>query len=327
MLIDIMPWALFLLFVFAMLALDLGVFHRKAHEVKRKEALIWSGVWVGLSIVFNIGVYYFQGSTKGLEWTTGYLIEKSLSIDNVFLFILIFGAFQVPAQYQHRVLFWGILGALAMRGVLIAAGAAVLAALHWMIYLFGAFLIFTGLKFLRDTGDHAPELDKNILVRIAKRFRPVTEGYEGQKFFVRRPDAQGNMVLFLTPLFLVLLLIESTDLVFAVDSIPAIFAVTDDPFIVFTSNIFAILGLRAMYFVLNGYLAGLPYLKPALAAILVFVGSKMLLIDTYKIDPLISLGVIASILTVAIVASLIKRRHDVEHGGPAPEIRPVAGEG
>ncbi len=328
---ELLPWALFLLFVFAMLALDLGVFHRSAHEVKRKEALIWSAVWIGMSIAFNIGVYYFQGSTKGLEWTTGYLIEKSLSIDNIFLFILIFGAFQVPAQYQHRVLFWGILGALVMRGVLIAMGAAVLSALHVTIYLFGAFLIFTGIKFLLDTGDHTPELDKNILVRIAKRFRPVTEGYEGQKFFVRRPavgaagEVAGKTVLWMTPLFLVLLLIESTDLVFAVDSIPAIFAVTDDPFIVFTSNIFAILGLRALYFVLNGYLAGLPYLKPALAAILVFVGTKMLLVDVYKINPLVSLAVIGGILSISIVASLWKQRRDFEHGGPPTEVHPVEG--
>lgn len=324
--IEILPWALFLLFVALMLALDLGVFHRHAHAVERKEALIWSGVWISLAIVFNIGVYYFQGSEKGLEWTTGYLIEKSLSIDNVFLFIMIFGAFAVPAQYQHRVLFWGILGALVMRGVLIAAGAAVLSALHFAIYIFGAFLIITGIRFLLEKGDHAPSLDKNPLVRLARKFRPVTEGYEGQKFFVRRPDATGKMVLYMTPLFLVLLLIESTDLVFAVDSIPAIFAVTDDPFIVFTSNIFAILGLRALYFVLNGYLGGLPYLKPALAAILIFVGTKMLLADVYKINPLISLVVIATILTVAIVASLLKKRYDEEHEGPAPEIHPVASE-
>jgi tellurite resistance protein TerC len=320
MLIEFLPWALFLLFVFAMLALDLGVFHRSAHEVSRREALAWSAVWIGLSIAFNIGVYFFQGTDKGIEWTTGYLIEKSLSIDNVFLFILIFGAFKVPAQYQHRVLFWGILGALVMRGVLIAAGAAVLSALHVTIYIFGAFLIFTGLKFLRDTGEHAPELDKNILVRIAKKFRPVTEGYEGQRFFVRRAG-----VLMMTPLFLVLLLIESTDLVFAVDSIPAIFAVTDDPFIVFTSNIFAILGLRALYFVLNGYLAGLPYLKPALAAILVFVGTKMLLVDVYKINPLVSLAVIATILIVAIVASLLKKRSDTAHGVTPAEVASAGG--
>jgi tellurite resistance protein TerC len=320
MYLDIVPWALFLAFVAGMLALDLGVFHRNAHEVSRREALSWSAVWIGLAIVFNIGVYVFQGSDKGLEWTTGYLIEKSLSVDNVFVFLLIFSMFAVPAQYQHRVLFWGIVGALAMRAVLILVGAALLDAAHFVIYVFGGFLILTGIKFLRDKGDHAPSLDRNWLVRLARRVRPVTESYEGQKFFVRR-----DSVVFLTPLFLVLLLIESTDLVFAVDSIPAIFAVTDDPFIVFTSNIFAILGLRALYFVLSGYLAGLAYLKPALAAVLIFVGSKMVLADVYKIDPLVSLLVIALILVGAIVASLVVQR---EGGGvPLPGTRAAADHG
>jgi tellurite resistance protein TerC len=299
--IELVPWAAFLAFVFLMLALDLGVFHRHAHVVHHREALAWSAAWITLALVFNACVYYFQGTDKGIEWTTGYLIEKSLSVDNVFLFILIFSAFAVPPQFQHRVLFWGIVGALIMRGMLIAVGAAVFTYLHFAIYVFGAFLIVTGAKFLRDTGEHAPDLEKNVLVRLARRIRPVTPEYEGQKFFTRK-----NGVLMMTPLFLVLLLIESTDLVFAIDSIPAIFAITDDPFIVFTSNIFAILGLRALYFVLNGYLAGLAYLKPALAAILVFVGTKMLLADIYKIDALASLGIIASILGVAVVASLVK---------------------
>lgn len=304
MFIELLPWAIFLAFVAGMLALDLGVFHRDAHEVSRKEALAWSVAWIGLAIVFNAGVYVFKGTESGIEWTTGYLIEKSLSVDNVFVFLLIFSTFAVPPAYQHRVLFWGIVGALVMRAVLIAAAGVLLSTLHFVIYLFGAFLIFTGIKFLRDQ-EHAPDLEKNRFVRLAKRVFPVTERYEGQRFFVRR-----NQVLFATPLFLVLVLIESTDLVFAVDSIPAIYAVTDDPFIVFTSNIFAILGLRALYFVLSGYLAGLTYLKPALAAILVFVGTKMLVIDIYKIPALVSLGVIISILTAAIVGSVLvqKRR-------------------
>jgi tellurite resistance protein TerC len=283
------------------------VFHRSAHEVRRREALAWSAAWIGLAIAFNVGVYVFQGSDRGLEWTTGYLIEKSLSVDNVFVFLLIFSMFAVPARYQHRVLFWGIVGALAMRGVLILVGAALLDAAHFVIYIFGGFLVLTGIKFLRDNGEHAPSLERNWLVRLARRVRPVTDDYQGQKFFHRRDG-----ILYLTPLFLVLLLIESTDLVFAVDSIPAIFAVTDDPFIVFTSNIFAILGLRALYFVLSGYLAGLAYLKPALAAILVFVGTKMMLADVYKIDPLLSLLVIGLILGGAIAASLLVRR---EGGG------------
>jgi tellurite resistance protein TerC len=315
MLIDLAPWLLFLAFVAGMLALDLGVFHRHAHVVSRKEAAAWSAVWIGLAIVFNIGIYLFMGRDAGLQWTTGYLIEKSLSVDNVFVFLLIFSTFVVPPQYQHRVLFWGILGALIMRGVFILAGAALINNFHIVIYVFGAFLIFTGLKFLRSA-EETPSLEKNGFVRLARRLRPTTEGYEGQRFFVRR-----NGVLFMTPLFLVLLLIESTDLVFAVDSIPAIFAVTRDPFIVFTSNIFAILGLRALYFVLSGYLSELRYLKPALAAILVFVGSKMLLLDVYKIPSLISLGVIVVILTVAIVASFLVQRRESTHvpGEVSPE--------
>ncbi len=305
-----LPWILFLAFVLGMLALDLGVFHRKAHEIHRREALTWSAVWIGLAVTFNAGIYYFQGSEKGLEWTTGYLIEKSLSVDNVFVFLLIFSAFAVPSQYQHRVLFWGIIGALIMRGVLIFIGAALLDWSYFVIYIFGGFLILTGLKFLRDT-QAEPSLDRNLLVRAVRRVWPVTEGYEGQKFFVRKAG-----VLYITPMLLVLVLIESTDLIFAVDSIPAIFAVTDDPFIVFTSNIFAILGLRALYFVLSGYLSGLAYLKPALAAVLVFVGTKMIIVDLYKIPSLVSLAVIATILTVAIGGSLIKQRSELRVAEP-----------
>lgn len=307
MLLDFAPWILFLVFIAAMLALDLGVFHWHAHVVRRTEAVIWSCVWIGLAALFNVGVYVFMGSQAGLEWTTGYVIEKSLSVDNVFVFLLIFAAFAVPGQYQHRVLFWGILGALLMRAALIFGGVALLSAFHFIVYIFGPFLIITGLRFLRRS-EGAPSLEKNRLVRLAKRFFPTTEGYEGQQFFVRR-----NGVLFATPLFLVLLLIESTDLVFAVDSVPAILAVTRDPFIVFTSNVFAILGLRALYFVLSGYLSDLRYLKPALAAVLVFVGMKMMLIDVLKMPPLISLAVIVGILGVAITASLLVRRSQSTH--------------
>ncbi len=304
MFVEILPWAGFMIFVLGMLALDLGVFHREAHEVSRKEALIWSCVWIGLALLFNAGVYYFQGAESGLEWTTGYLIEKSLSVDNVFVFLLIFSTFAVPPQYQHRVLFWGILGALIMRAVLIAFAGFLLGSLHFIIYIFGAFLIFTGIKFITG-GDHVPALEDNRLVKLAKRFFPVTETYEGQKFFTVR-----NGVRYMTPLFLVLLLVESTDLVFAVDSIPAIYAVTDDPFIVFTSNVFAILGLRALYFVLAGYLAGLRYLKPGLAAVLIFVGAKMLLVDIYKVPALLSLGVIIVILGIAFGASIRAKNRD-----------------
>jgi len=299
---EILPWAIFGVLVAGMLALDLGVFHRDAHETTRREALAWSAAWIGLAIVFNIGVYIFAGADTGIEWTTGYLIEKSLSVDNVFIFLLIFSTFAVPPAYQHRVLFWGIIGALIMRAVLIAAAGILLGSLHFVIYIFGAFLIFTGIKFLRDQ-EHAPDLETNRFIRIAKRFFPATDEYHGQKFFIVRDG-----VRYMTPLFLVLVLIEGTDLVFAVDSIPAIYAITDNGFVVFTSNIFAILGLRALYFVLSGYLAGLAYLKPALAAILVFVGSKMLLVDVYKVPPLASLAVIITILTVAVTASLMRAR-------------------
>ena len=313
MLVALLPWALFLAFIVGMLALDLGVFHRNAHEVSRREALAWSAAWIGLAIVFNAGVYLVRGPEAGLEWTTGYLVEKTLSIDNVFVILLIFSAFAVPGAYQHRVLFWGIAGALVMRAVLIAAAGLLLGALHFVIYVFGAFLIYTGIKFLREQ-EHAPDLEQNRVVRTARRLFRTTEGYEGQRFFVRRRG-----LLYATPLFLVLLLIESTDLVFAVDSIPAIYAITDDPFIVFTSNIFAILGLRSLYFVLAGYLAGLAYLKPALAAILIFVGTKMLILDFYKVPALVSLGVIATILAVAIAASLlVARRRAGEPGTAAP---------
>jgi tellurite resistance protein TerC len=319
MTVDLLPWIGFLAFVGAMLALDLGVFHREAHEVGRREALTWSAVWIGLALVFNAGVFYFQGRTAGIEWFTGYVVEKSLAVDNVFVFLLIFGAFAVPARYQHRVLFWGIVGALIMRALLIAFAGVLLGTFHWIIYVFGAFLILTGFRFLR--GGHAtPSLDDNRLVRLAKRFYPVTEGYEGQRFFVKRDGVRH-----VTPLFLVLILVETTDLVFAVDSIPAIYAITDDPFIVFTSNIMAILGLRALYFVLAGYLAGLRYLKPGLAGVLVFVGAKMLLVDVYKMPPLVSLAVIVAILTTAFVASfLVKGRLGAETGGPGDHPGAVA---
>ena len=313
MLVELLPWALFLALVAGLLALDLGVFHRDAHEVRRREALTWSAVWIGLAVAFNAGVFWFMGSQAGVEWFTGYLIEKSLAVDNVFVFLLIFSAFAVPARYQHRVLFWGIVGALVMRAILITFAGVLLGTFHWVIYLFGAFLILTGLRFLRG-GHETPSLETNRLVRLAKRFFPVTEGYEGQKFWVKR-----NGVLTMTPLFLVLLLVESTDLVFAVDSIPAVYAITDDPFIVFTSNVMAILGLRALYFVLAGYLAGLRYLKPGLAGVLVWVGGKMLLVDVYKIPALASLAVIVAILAIAFGASFwVGRREGPDADGEAP---------
>jgi tellurite resistance protein TerC len=300
-------WAGFNVFVLAMLALDLGVFHRKSHEVSMKEATAWSLVWIGLALVFNLGIYWFRGSEPAVQFFTGYLIEKSLSVDNIFVFALLFSYFAVPPAYQHRVLFWGILGALVMRAAFILAGAALLAKFHWIIYLFGAFLILTGVKMaiFRNAEMH-PE--KNPVLRLVRKLIPVTQDYQGDKFFVRSASSMGRWAA--TPLFLVLVLVETTDLVFAVDSIPAIFAVTSDPFLVYTSNVFAILGLRSLYFVLAGVMQKFSYLKLGLSAVLVFVGVKMTLVDLYKIPSGVSLGVIASILALSIAASLWKSRKE-----------------
>jgi tellurite resistance protein TerC len=296
-------WIGFNLFVLAMLALDLGVFHRHSHAVELREAITWSVVWIALSLVFNVILYFWLGSEVALQYLTGYLIEKSLSVDNIFVFVLIFSFFAVPAQYQHRVLFWGVLGALVMRGILIFAGAALIEQFHWIIYIFGAFLIFTGIRMARQGDDDELHPDQNPLVRAFRKIMPVTDTYEGQRFFVRR-----NGVLMATPLFIVLLVVESSDLIFAVDSIPAIFAVTRDPLIVYTSNVFAILGLRSLYFVLAGVMDKFYYLKLGLAGVLTFVGVKMVLVDVFHLPSWFSLIVIAGILTVAVVASLRRAR-------------------
>lgn len=287
-----------------MLALDLGVFHRQSHTVSLKEAGIWSAVWIALSLLFGGVVWFMLGRDASVQFLTGYLIEKSLSVDNIFVFVLIFSYFAVPAQYQHRVLFWGIFGALVMRAILIGLGLGLIHSFEWIIYVFGAFLVFTGFRMaFHDNEDIDPE--KNPVLRIAKRFVPVSTEYHGDKFFVRNA---GKLIA--TPLFLVLLMVESTDLVFAVDSIPAILAVSSDPFIVYTSNVFAILGLRAMYFLLAGVVDKFRYLKVGLSVILVYVGIKMLISSWYKIDPFVSLGIIATILTVAILGSLWKLRQE-----------------
>ena len=294
-------WIGFNVFVLAMLALDLGVFHRKAHVVSFRESITWTVVWVALALLFNGGVWHFYGSQKALEFFTGYLIEKSLSVDNVFVFALLFSYFAVPPVYQHKVLFWGILGALVMRAVMIAAGAALIARFNWVVYLFGAFLILTGLKMIikREEEIH-PE--RNPVVRWFKKLVPVTTDYRQDKFFV----VEGG-VRHATPLFVVLLLVEVSDLIFAVDSIPAIFAVTTDPFIVYTSNVFAILGLRSLYFALAGVMNKFHYLKIGLGVVLAFVGVKMLLAHTaWKLDTLISLAVVAGILAISILASLVR---------------------
>jgi tellurite resistance protein TerC len=313
-------WVGFNVFILAMLALDLGVFHRKSHVVSLKESLTWTGVWVTLALLFNAGVWHYAGSARALEFFTGYLIEKSLSVDNVFVFALLFSYFAVPPKYQHKVLFWGILGALIMRAIMIALGAALIARFSWIIYVFGAFLILTGIKMIvkREEEIH-PE--RNPIVRWFKRLMPVTPDYRGDKFFVRE-----NGLRMATPLFVVLLLVEFTDLIFAVDSIPAIFAVTKDPFIVYTSNVFAILGLRSLYFALAGVMNKFHYLKIGLGAVLSFVGVKMILAHTaWKIDTLVSLGVIVVILATSVVWSLLrpKKVKPEENGLRSHADRPV----
>jgi tellurite resistance protein TerC len=291
-------WLGFVAFVIAMLAVDLGLFHRKAHVVSTREALVWSSVWIGMALVFNLGVWKWFGAQRGLEFLTGYLIEKSLSIDNIFVFVVIFASLGVPALYQHRVLFWGILSALVLRAGMIFGGTALLAQFHWLIYVFGAFLVFTGVKLFAQR-DHGLSPKDGAVLRLAKRLIPSTESYDGDKFFTVE---RGRRVA--TPLFMALLLVEATDVVFAVDSIPAIFAVTNDPFIVFTSNIFAILGLRSLFFLLAGIVDKFRYLKVGLAFVLVFVGLKMALVDLYKVPPLVSLVVIAGVLAASVLASL-----------------------
>ena len=315
-------WTGFNAFVLAMLALDLFVFHRDAHRVRPFEAAAWSVLWVTLALLFGGGVYAFMGRDAGLEYFTGYLIEKALSVDNIFVFVLIFGYFRVPAQYQHRVLFWGILGALVMRGAMIAAGAFLIAQFHWIIYIFGGFLVFTGLRMAtQDEAHFHPE--SNPAIRVVRRIVHVADQYHGQHFFVREHGA-GRSRWVATPLLVVLVLVEITDLIFAVDSIPAIFAVTTDPFIVYSSNVFAILGLRALYFLLADVIHRFHYLKIGLSAILVFVGVKMLVVDFYKIPIGISLLVIALVLLASVLASLMwprpERRADAT--GPLTTAEP-----
>lgn len=296
----------FTIFILGLLALDLGVFHRKSHVVSHREAVGWCVVWVTLALLFNVFIFFWHGSEAAILFFTGYLIEQSLSVDNLFVFALIFGYFKVPKVYQHRVLFWGILGALVLRAFFILAGSALLNRFEWIFYIFGAFLVFTGVK-MAFSGDEEIEPEHNPLLKLVRKLAPVTAGYREDKFLVRE---HGK--LFVTPLFLVLVLVESTDVVFAVDSIPAIFAVTTDPFLVYTSNVFAILGLRSFYFLLSGVIDTFEYLKLGLAAVLTFVGFKMLLADIFHIQPLISLAIIAVLLGTAIGASIWKRRRDLK---------------
>ncbi|UCF34526.1 MAG: TerC family protein [Phycisphaerales bacterium] len=328
-------WMGFIACVLGLLALDLGIFHRKAHAVHTREALLWTAFWVVLALVFNAAVYYMYehhwlgiglevgheltGKQAALQFFTGYVIEKSLSLDNIFVIALIFAYFNVPAVYQHRVLFWGILGALIMRGLMIAAGAALIQRFDWIVYVFGAFLLATAVKMLIVRHEKL-EPDKNPAVRLARFFYPVSAHFEEQRFFTRVGGRRA-----ITPLFLVLLVVESSDVLFAVDSIPAIFAITRDPFLVFTSNVFAILGLRSLYFALAGIMARFRYLRISLVFVLAFVGVKMLLAHHRPIPTWVSLSIICAILLIGVVASLIGSRRDtaplacpLEAKDPAP---------
>lgn len=292
-------WIGFHIFIFLMLALDLGVFHRKSHTVTMREALTWSAVWISLALIFNVGVWYTRGHDAALEFLAGYLLEESLSVDNLFVFLLVFSYFKVPADYQHKVLFWGIIGALVMRALFIGVGAVLIAQFHYILYLFGIFLVITGIRMAFDKGDEVnPE--ENILVKLFRRFFSVSDKYHGSNFFIIEDGVRKA-----TLLFIVLLIVEATDILFAVDSIPAVFAVTQDPFIVYTSNIFAILGLRSLYFALAGIMNLFHYLKFGLSIILTFIGVKMLIMDLYKIPIGLALGFVIFVLIASIIASKI----------------------
>jgi len=312
-------WTVFALGVLGVLALDLGVFHRRAHLVRAREAATWSVVWIALAAAFVLGIYLLVGRRPALEFTAGYLVEEALSVDNLFVFLVLFSYFKVPEIQRHRVLFWGILGALVMRGAMIALGAALLHRFHWIIFLFGAFLVFTGVRMaVSGTDDVEPE--HNPALKLVRKLFPVTPDFRGQHFFVRaRPAGGGVERWYATPLFIVLVLVETTDLVFAVDSIPAIFGVTRDPFIVYTSNVFAILGLRSLFFLLAGMITRFHLLRFGLAAVLAFVGVKMLVSARWHIPIGTSLVIIAALLGASVVASLLRP------APPAPELSPRSG--
>ena len=290
-------WVLFNAFVLGMLAIDLWVFHRPAHAVKFREALAWSLSWIAMAAGFAVLVYFWRGREPAMQFTAGYVIELALSVDNLFVFLLIFRYFRVPADLQHKVLFWGILGAIILRGVFIVVGIGLIHAFHWFTYIFGVFLIYSGAKLFRSE-EVSVEPEKNPVLRLFRRWVPVTENYEGEHFFVRRAG------LYATPLFAVLLIMETTDLLFATDSIPAVLAITLKAFIVYTSNVFAILGLRSMYFVLSGMMEVFHYLHYGLSAVLIFIGAKMLAADYYPIPTAVALGVVAGVLLISVLASV-----------------------
>ena len=301
---SIYGWVGFNVAVLAILALDLGILHKKSERVSLKEAGTWSAVWVALSLTFAFAVYRTMGRQAGLEFLTGYLIEYALSVDNIFVFVLIFSYFNVPEKYQHRVLFWGIIGALVLRGVMIVAGSALVSRFAWTLYIFGAFLLFTGLKMALQKSNVAYDPEKDPVLRLARKMMPVTQEYHGDSFFIKEPDKSGKIRWTATPLFIVLVLVDTTDVVFATDSIPAIFAVTRDPFIIYTSNICAVLGLRALYFLLANVVDKFVYLKLGLSLVLIFIGAKMMLEHFIHIPISASLGVVAAVLAASILASL-----------------------
>ena len=314
MAVELWVWGGFVAFIVAMLLLDLLVFHRRAHVVSIREALAWTAVWIVLAVAFGMGVWLWQGEEKGLEYLTGYVIEKSLSVDNLFVFLLIFSYFSVPKRDEHKVLFWGILGALVFRAVFIFLGVALIERFHWVLFIFGGVLVFTAVRMVvvREREVH-PE--RNPVLRLFRKFVRITPDYSEDKFLVRR-----NGSWFATPLLVVLLVMETTDIIFAVDSVPAIFAITVDPFIIFTSNAFAILGLRALYFALENALQRLRYLHYGLAAVLAFVGAKIFVSDFYKVPVQYALGVVGLVLLITTVASLQKTGHGARSAKPPPQL-------
>jgi tellurite resistance protein TerC len=300
-------WIAFLVFVLAVLALDLGVFHKKSHTVGFKESMIWSAVWIGMALIFNGLLYFWKGPQDAMLFLTGYVIEKSLSVDNLFVFLLIFGYFKIPNQYQHKVLFYGILGALVMRAFFIWAGIAILERFTWVIYIFGAFLVFSGIKMLMPQSDDH-DLEKSWVITWTKKILPTSPHFHEDKFFIKQA---GQWMI--TPLFITLVFVEFSDLVFAIDSIPAIIGITNDPFLVFTSNVFAIMGLRSLYFALKGFADIFHYLKYGLAAILIFIGVKMLISHWYHMPVSITMSVIFGVLTLSVILSLRSKKKEEAH--------------
>ena len=309
-------WAVFISLVLGLLALDLGVLHKNSKEIGIRESMLMSSFYILIGLGFGGWIWYQSGQQSAMEYVTGFVVEKSLAMDNIFIIAMIFSYFAIPRQYQHRVLLWGILGVIVLRGIMIAAGAAIVKNFHWVLYFFAAFLVFTGIKMLMSSDHDANDIGNNKILKFLRSHLPVTNGLHGEKFFVKQTDeTTGKLKTFLTPLFLALIMVEIADLIFAVDSIPAIFAITTDPFIVYTSNIFAILGLRALYFALAALMHRFAYLKYALAAVLVFVGSKIFLADMLgiaKIPPALSLGVTVTILATGIIGSLIATRKETK---------------